>query len=269
MDLDFNGFPSLSFFFIKRMTEELDDTDISKLINFYKCYRAYVRGKVKSMESSEEEVGDKGRRLAAEKASRYFSLSLNYALFPSQPVVLIFMGRIASGKSTLAKKVSELLHIRYYSSDIERKKLAGLPITGQTPEPEKTRLYLENMSERTYNKLFEYAISENDLGKSVVIDATFGNPDLRGKLISYLKKIKATFFFIEVSAPEQIRKKRLRERAEKKDSESDARLEDFGLLESKYQAPDEIEGGDLIRIDTNKPVDLSIKELFQTFKTVG
>lgn len=265
MDLDFNGLPFMSRLFIKKMTEKLDDPDMLQMINFYKCYRAYVRGKVKSMESGEEEVGEEKRRRAAEKASHYFTLSLNYALFRSRPVVLVFIGRVASGKSTLARKVSEVLDIRYHSSDIERKKLAGLSITNRTPESERVRLYQENMTKHTYNKLFKYAISESEQGKSVVIDATFGNPENRARLISHLNKINRSFFFIEVSAPEHIRKKRLRKRTEQQDIVSDARLEDFDVLDSKYQSPDEIDSARLIRINTDKPVEKSLEVLFQTF----
>ena len=38
-----------------------------------------------------------------EQARRYFRLALHYAVAGSKPLVLVVMGRIASGKSTLAK----------------------------------------------------------------------------------------------------------------------------------------------------------------------
>ena len=45
MDLDFLGEDTLSRYFVDSYIEISGDTDIYKIINFYKCYRAYVRGK--------------------------------------------------------------------------------------------------------------------------------------------------------------------------------------------------------------------------------
>ena len=46
MDLDFHDRKDLSKIFIKTYYDLSKDEDISSLLNFYKCYRAYVRAKV-------------------------------------------------------------------------------------------------------------------------------------------------------------------------------------------------------------------------------
>ena len=46
MDLDYHGLADLSEHFIKRFSEKSGDTGLRAMLNFYKCYRAYVRGKI-------------------------------------------------------------------------------------------------------------------------------------------------------------------------------------------------------------------------------
>ena len=46
MDLDFHGLPDLSAYFIEQFCKAAGDTTLLPMLNFYKCYRAYVRGKI-------------------------------------------------------------------------------------------------------------------------------------------------------------------------------------------------------------------------------
>lgn len=102
------------------------------LMDFYRCYRAYVRGKVESLQSIARTMPEKERQAAAERARRYFKLALQYTAAGSQPLVLVVMGRIASGKSTLARTLAAELGWPIYSSDRLRKQLAGVPLYERT-----------------------------------------------------------------------------------------------------------------------------------------
>lgn len=262
MDLDFNGLRNESRYFAEQMAEKLDDPELLQIIHFYKCYRAYIRGKVKSMESREEEVEAPGRDQAARLASRYFSLALGYALFGSRPAVLVLMGQVASGKSTLAGQAAEMLNINRYSSDSVRKKLAGLPLAERASESDRNRIYRDDMTEQTYKMLIDSAKAEVSRGKSVVIDATFGNPGNRHNLISELEPIDTNIYFVETHASAEIRKQRLADRIRQKNVISDARMEDADVLDRMYHPPDEIDTECLYRIDTAKSLNRSVEELF-------
>ena len=72
MDLDFHDREDLSKLFIKTYYDLSKDEDISSLLNFYKCYRAYVRAKVNCF------MLDDNKELR-EKINKYFSLSKKYA----------------------------------------------------------------------------------------------------------------------------------------------------------------------------------------------
>ena len=46
MDLDYSNRPYISSFLIKNYIKKSKDNEILQVLNFYKSYRAYVRGKV-------------------------------------------------------------------------------------------------------------------------------------------------------------------------------------------------------------------------------
>jgi aminoglycoside phosphotransferase family enzyme len=85
MDLDFKGRNDLSDFFVKRYIEYSGDQELKKLLPFYKCYRAYVRGKVVSFKLRDPNVGDKEKGQATKEARAYFKLASAYVRNP-QPV---------------------------------------------------------------------------------------------------------------------------------------------------------------------------------------
>jgi len=79
MDLDFKERPDLSNFFVKRYVKYSGDQELTKLLPFYKCYRAYVRGKVTSFKLKDPSVGSEEKRAAMKEAKAYFKLSSTYA----------------------------------------------------------------------------------------------------------------------------------------------------------------------------------------------
>lgn len=265
MDLDFNGLPSHSQYFINTMAEKLQDDDLLQIVDFYKCYRAYVRGKVESITSTEEEIPEEDREEAVRKAKRYFSLALKYAVIGSQPIVLIMMGPIAGGKTTLAKQLSQKLSLKHISSDEVRKRLAGLPLKERPPASKREELYSPEISEKTYDRLFDTAKQHILQHQSVILDATFSRQKYRSRLESELKSPGANICFIEANAPKNILRKRLKEREQQNDIISDARLEDFEKLYQLYEPPDEIDSKHLIRLDTSIAPEETLKELLSRF----
>ncbi|MBS7633273.1 phosphotransferase [Candidatus Bathyarchaeota archaeon] len=79
MDLDFRKQPDLSEFFVKRYVEYSGDRDMLQILPFYKCYRAYVRGKVESFKLEDPIIESEEKKKAAEEAKAYFELAVSYA----------------------------------------------------------------------------------------------------------------------------------------------------------------------------------------------
>jgi aminoglycoside phosphotransferase family enzyme len=79
MDLDFKNRKDLSIFLIKKYIKYSHDGELEKILIFYKCYRAYVRGKVISFKLNDSNMDNKGKEEAKKEASAYFNLATHYA----------------------------------------------------------------------------------------------------------------------------------------------------------------------------------------------
>ncbi len=79
MDLDFQERHDLSDYFIDRYVTYSKDQDLVKVLPFYKCYRAYVRGKVISFKLDDPNVDANEKKSAAKEAQAYFKLAAAYA----------------------------------------------------------------------------------------------------------------------------------------------------------------------------------------------
>ncbi len=79
MDLDFHGLHNLADHFIDRFCLQSDDQELRTMLNFYKCYRAYVRGKIGLFTAHAPEVDEPTRQQALRRADLYFKLAEHYA----------------------------------------------------------------------------------------------------------------------------------------------------------------------------------------------
>ncbi len=79
MDLDFHGFRELSRHFVRRFAESSRDPELLELLDFYKCYRACVRGKINAFTAQDPEQTPTVREQALKVARAYFALAGKYA----------------------------------------------------------------------------------------------------------------------------------------------------------------------------------------------
>ena len=78
MDLDLYRRSDLSKTFVDAYVKASGDTELLKLLNFYKCYRAYVRGKVTCFQYDDPHIPDKEKDKNIATASSYFRLAESY-----------------------------------------------------------------------------------------------------------------------------------------------------------------------------------------------
>jgi len=78
MDLDRYGQASLSRHLVDTYVRLSGDEEIMNLLDFYKCYRAYVRGKVESFKLDDPHIQEEEKSKILTAARRYFELAESY-----------------------------------------------------------------------------------------------------------------------------------------------------------------------------------------------
>lgn len=251
MDLDFHGLRELSEYFVNSYVEKSGDRDLLKVLNFYKCYRAYVRGKIGCFTSDDQALSEEKRKEALETARKYFDLAYLYA--EGKPKVFVVFGLSGTGKSTLARALIKETLAEWIPSDIVRKSLVGIAPTEHHYEPFEKGIYSREYTEKTYTKMIEIAKEAVLKGRDVILDATFREKAYRERVVHELSF--ADIYWLWCFADDSVVRERFMKRKESEDI-SDARWEIYLAQKEKFEAPDEVDPQKLIKLDTSEGTDL-------------
>ena len=202
MDMEFRGAGELAREFLKRYLELTEDGELTKLLPFYQCYRALVRGKVYALQSEDK----------ADPAARYLDLAYSYTWRQLKPFVVMICGLTGSGKSTLARALSRRLGAPVISSDVTRKALAGAS-ERRGRVPYESGIYSLSMTDTTYDKIAAEAEKHLTAGEGVILDATFHKAAQRSAIFELAEKSGSPVALIRCHAPEGLTQERLLKRA--------------------------------------------------------
>jgi hypothetical protein len=72
MDLDYLNYPYLSSYLIQNYIENSNDSSIYSVLNFYKSYRAFVRGKVHGFQLNDPHIDSGQKNNLLQTAKKYF-----------------------------------------------------------------------------------------------------------------------------------------------------------------------------------------------------
>mgnify|MGYP005842212375 CR=1 FL=1 len=78
MDLEYHGGKKDSAALWKQYREYAGEKDVEPLLDFYKVYRAVVRGKVNSFQIDDPAISAEDKDRAVQRAKRYFALACSY-----------------------------------------------------------------------------------------------------------------------------------------------------------------------------------------------
>lgn len=249
MDLDHNGRADLARSFVESYIEKSGDADLKKLLNFYKCYRACVRGKVACFKLDDPYVSDEHKKEAHHIAESYFDLACSYT--DSTPTLYITTGLSGCGKSTVAAKLAKRLGLVVLSSDITRKKLANISTKERCYDCPNSGIYSPQFSRKTYDALFDKAGKILKDGASVIIDATFIKSAERITAKKLAEKNGAMFYIIECILEEETARSRLEKRMNEC-TPSDGRWEIYLAQKNSIDPVSEAPASNHIIIDTAK-----------------
>lgn len=172
MDLQDRGAPALGWRFLNRYLETSGDYSGLDVLRFYVVYRALVRAKVHAMRANQTGVStDECARLTA-AARGYLALARQSAL-QWRPAMILMHGYSGSGKSAVAIALADQCGGIRVSSDIERKRIAGLAPQAPSGSELGAGLYTQERTAATYQRLLELARRIAQAGYAAIVDATF------------------------------------------------------------------------------------------------
>jgi len=260
MDLDFRGRPDLADVLVQRYARAAADPEVLDVIDFYKCYRACVRGKVESFKLAQAEVSAEEKEQARSVARRYFRLACEYAVEQPPPLLLITCGLVATGKTALAQALGEAAGMQVISSDVVRKELAGLAPRERRFEPFGRGIYSPRFTQRAYKALLERAREALAAGRSVIVDATFAQRHYRQRARELAQRMGARFLCLECRAEEEVIRRRLEERLRAGRDASDARWEIYHAQKQVFQPVTELPPDEHMVVDCDWPLSQCLEE---------
>ncbi len=235
MDLEFRGYPDFADRIARRYAQTSGDVDVLRLLGFYKSYRAFVRGKVLSLTCDETEVSEAEKKIAIETAHDYFVLSVAALKPPPRPVLIVVCGLMGTGKSFLAAQLGKRLGVQPLRSDEIRKRMYGLSPSEHRLDKYGEGIYTPDATRATYQALLEEASRRLGTGRSVILDATFSRVRDRMHAREKAGGVSARFRLIECTAPDEVIRGRLAQRATQENEPSDGRWEVFPKHKADFE----------------------------------
>ena len=271
MDLKALGHPEMARVLLARYLELSGDGDLERLLPFYACYRAWVRGKVTAFKLGDTHPNSSAlspstREEIRRKAAAFFDLAGEFARQMAPPVLAVLSGLMGTGKSALAAALSERTGIRAYASDVLRKEMAaadsqkhgfpkhrsqkhgfpkhrsqkhGSPKHGDSPSragtPFGEGIYTPDWSKRTYDALLAMAGAELRAGRSVILDASFSQAAQRRRALALASQCEARSVIVECRLDDARTLARLRGRTRRGGSVSDGRVDLFPAQQAAFE----------------------------------
>jgi aminoglycoside phosphotransferase family enzyme/predicted kinase len=249
MDLTAHGRKDLAFAFLNAYLERTGDYDGVRHLSFYSVYRALVRAMVDSL-SAERDLGHQNEfrdrlRMRVKAAAAY--------LARPAPTLFIMHGPSGSGKSWLSERLVPLLGAVRIRSDVERKRLAGIPASMIDNVGFEQGMYKPEISHRTYARLLECAEGCLMGGVDAIVDAAFLNGADRRSFRDMAMREGFGFIILMCEADSLALAERVQRRAQFRIDPSEAGVEVLNrqLLNKEPLGANERSGA--IAVDTTDP----------------
>lgn len=257
MDLDEAGDVPQARRLLNRYLELTGDYEGLLVLDFYKVYRAMVRAKVAAIRLGQPGLGAQEAAKDSRELERYLHLAEDYVR-PRTHGLYLTRGLSGSGKSHLSVGLRERLSLIHIRSDIERKRLFGLPEDARTQRERTTGdgIYAPDVGVRTYARLRDVAGTILDAGYSPLVDATFLRCSQRAPFLALAQERGVPCTILDLQAPAAVLRERVLRRKEEGRDPSEAGI---GVLESQLESSEPLNEAELrltVSVDTRFPTAL-------------
>lgn len=267
MDLEFRGFRCEADEFVSLYIESADsDETLPAMLNFYRVYRAYVRGKVDSMQIEESEISSAQRSEAAARAVRYFELAESYALASLPQVLVMTVGLSGTGKSFIARGLAGRADAVLLSTDLIRRERTNA--RGLGPAAYDDAAYTPQHRDVVYVAMIERATRHLLLKRNVILDATFLTRRHRELARGAAASVGVPLLVVEMTAGEPVVRERLTARTND-GSASDARWNTYVHQREDFEPLDDVAPASLIRLNTTRPLDQLMDDVLDAVRKLA
>lgn len=244
--------PAVGKRIISAYCDASNDRPPIKLLSFYQSYRACVRAKVSSLRAVQMVPASRSR--SRDHARQYIELADQFAKALGPPLCLVVWGLSGSGKSILARELSERLMAELIQTDALRKELFASSdrewAFGEGP-------YRVEHRNQVYDAVLRRAIAILVAGRSVVLDGTYLAAEQRAKAMAMANWHHAQPLFVYCECPREVAEGRVRARLA-----TGSRVSEFhpALIDRQRQLA-EWDTGSLpaCHVDTTKPLPVMVQ----------
>jgi aminoglycoside phosphotransferase family enzyme/predicted kinase len=251
MDLDDRGRPDLAHRFLNAYLEATGDYAGLAVLRYYLVYRAMVRAKVAALRARQLASGPERDGRVAEFRG-YLRLARRLTR-PPRPAILVTHGLAGCGKTTATQALVELAGAIRVRTDVERKRLHGLPAAARTGSEIDGGLYTAAATRATYARVRALAEAIVDAGDIAIADGTFLARGQRELLRGLAAERAIPFVVLAFEASEATLRRRVGMRAREATDASEA---DFAVLDRQLASREplgEDERSDLVLWDAEAP----------------
>lgn len=232
---------------------------------WYFVYRAVVRAKVAALRLAQGDVSPSEQVAKQEELEHYLTLAHSITQPPPKTIILMH-GLSGSGKSWVSQRICEHFPVIRLRTDVERKRLfgqrrslAGTRLTGEMYAPASTQHLYQNVLAAVIPTVLQ-------AGFPIIVDAATLQVWQRELMYEVAEREQTRLVVLDVRAPEDVLRARLKERRTDPDEPSDA---DGAVLTQQlrsYQPLTPVEQQRSLVVDTNSPGWWeSLQDQLQTF----
>jgi len=246
----------LAEYLINSFRERMPDDAPEELVGFFKAYRHTVRAKVDCLRmrsASEDEI----IRLR-ENVARHLEDARCLLDKFHHPLLVVFFGKSGTGKSTVARGLSDEIGAKIVSSDVVRKNIFGLKST-ERGKPD--TVYTRKANEKTYGRMCELAANALSNKTTVIFDATFQRAADRRHAIDIGKIYGVKILFVECRCADGTLRSRIEKRKKRNTDVSDAGVDVYQKQSLTFEPADEISENILLVLDTTKETQILLEQI--------
>jgi aminoglycoside phosphotransferase family enzyme/predicted kinase len=260
MDLDFEGYPRIAQDFINSFLDYTRDEEMLVLLDFYKCYRAFVRAKVNCLYLQGRDASTSRHKKLLRETRRYLNLAYRYAVQFTRPTVWVICGLPAAGKTATASMMAKMLGLAIFHTDVVRKTLFNLPLDESQDLPFEEGIYSKECTALVYGKLLMLAQEEIERGRSIILDGTFSRRHQREEALRLARDMDANIIVVECTASNETLKTRLAGRSSST-TISDARLNHLKQFRARFEPINDLPAEIHIRLNSELARDEILRQI--------